>query len=206
MHKYVIGWVLLLSVILNSNCYAQTANALSVGMTTGYRYDNSSLYLEYGISSATAVSAEYFVSKYGGNGWAVGGYYYYWSDNNNKVRLFAGLGLARSFGSGFSIGWSGDGGDKNTFFDVSEATYLMPTAGIRYNLSGYAQEMEYKRFCSFSLFLRVGYRTPIGHEAEAAYVSGDPYPAKVNQIQQQVGQGIGFSVGFGIHIGKKVKM
>jgi len=198
--------ILILSAMCyNKHCYAQKGNRLGLGMTTGYRYDNSSLYAEYSFGERVISSAEFTVNKYAGNGIGVSGCYLFYPLKERKLAILAGVTFSRSFGTTYSIDWSDGGVDKTTFFDVKAANYIIPTIGVRYTIAGYAERETYKRKVEFSLILRVGYRLIAGETPQVTYVSGAAAAKEQNKAIRAIAKGMGFSIGFAMSIGKKEK-
>jgi hypothetical protein len=193
------------AMCFNKYCYAQNANRLGLGMTTGYRYDNSSLYAEYAFGERVVGSAEFTANKYAGNGIGVSGCYSFYPLKERKLAILAGVTFSRSFGTAYSIDWSEGGVDKTTFFDVNAANYIIPTIGVRYNIAGYAERETYKRKVGFSLIFRAGYRLIAGETPQVTYVSGAVAAKEQDKAIRAIAKGIGFSIGFAISIGRKEK-
>jgi hypothetical protein len=198
---------LLLMGIFRENLWAQVYHKVSLGMTTGYRYDNSSIYAEYAFCSKFDIAAEGVLNKYVGVGYGLGAYYYCYPLHNKGWSVLTGCIFSRVVGSDFSIErTSGNGASENTFFDVSGASYLIPTVGARFDVGGETEDKKNKRKGVLSLFLRIGYRIALDAPSYVTYVSGPPDSGDQKNIQRDVNKGMGFSIGFSMYIGKKEKV
>jgi hypothetical protein len=198
--------LLLFSAVCRANLFAQPYRKLSLGMSLGYRYDNSSIYLEYAFCSKFDIAAEGVLNKYVGLGYGLGAYYYSYLFHEKAWSILTACVFSRVRGSDFSIEWTNKNGiNQNTFFDVSGASYLIPTIGVRCDLAGETEDTKNKRKGVLSLFLRLGYRLALDGASRVTLVSGPPDMGDQKNIQRDVKMGIGFSIGFSLYIGKKEK-
>jgi hypothetical protein len=203
---FLYSILMFLALCCSKEPYAQVVHKLSIGMTTGYRYDNSSIYAEYAFTPKVQMTAEYVQGKYSGLGFAFGAYYYFYPFTGKQLSIGSGLVFSRTIGLGFSIGSSDQNDSANTFFNVTDVDFLIPTLAFRYDIPAESEPHNgYFRKGALSLFIRIGYRMLVGNAAEVSYISGPPDPHDEKDIQRDVSKGIGFSVGFSIYIGKKRK-
>ena len=176
----------------------QFFHKIGLGMSTGYRFNSSSIYIE-GCLNRFAINGEYIINKNQGLGFSISGGYYLPLDKN-RVMPFAGVAYTKMLGGGVSIDW---GQSNNTNFEVSSATYLIPTIGMRYNFLGIIEREKYIRKGFLAVIVRLGYRLLLTKQPEVVFVSGDIYESKQKKIQSSINEGLGFSIGFVMGFGKK---
>jgi hypothetical protein len=190
--------VILVLLMVKESARAQFFHKLGVGMTTGYRFNNTSLYLE-GCLKRFALTAEQVINKYQTAGFSFGiGYYH--PLHKNTIMPFVGVAWTKYNGGGLSFDW---GDSKNSNFSVGSAAYLIPHIGLRCNLIAPIEREKFNRKAIFSAFIRVGYRLLLTKQPDVVFVSGDSYDKGLKRIRTAVKQGIGASIGFAIGFGKK---
>ncbi len=172
------------------------------GMTTGYRFNNGSIYLEHCFKKVV-VQGECVLNKYQDAGYSLGANYiaYY----SKLLEVDAGICFTHTGGITIPFLWHENGTERTTTFDISGGQYCIPYLVVRKNLFGLMERETYTRQGKLSIFIRMGYRFTLGKSAEAIYVSGTPYPDKQRELNRAISGGLGGSVGFSFSIktGKK---
>ena len=190
--------VFLFPLFGSRSVYAQFFHLAGFGMDAGYRYNNTGLYGE-ACYKWFAFNAEYITNHYQGIGFSVSTDYYL-PLHENQLMPFCGLAYTRMVGGPITLDW---GESNTTNFYVGSATYLIPTAGLRYNLFGYMDRPTYRRKGIVSLFLRMGYRCYLTGKPNVVYTGGDVNNGITKEIMSSAGRGVGGSLGFVIGLGKK---
>ena len=177
--------------------------ALGIGMSTGYRFNNSSTYVEENFKNFL-LSGEYILNKYQQGGYSFG-FNYKLNIVPAPFEVFIGCNFSKLRGGSDGIEWNYQNTDQYTIFSVSNASYLIPSIVVKYNIIAYEKRTDFTRKCKFSLFCRLGYRSYTGHAPTVNYVSGTPYQNGYNEIEKSIRSGIGISAGFAFSFGKKEK-
>lgn len=178
--------------------HAQFFHKFGVGLSSGYRYNNSSIYLEACLKRVT-INGEFIQNNYQGVGYGISADYYF-PLRHNTLMPFFGVGFTRLGGNNNSLEW---GSSQTTDFHVPEGAYIIPTIGLRYNIIGIMDREKYRRKGLVSFILRMGYRVLTTQQPVVVYESGSVNDGLKNKIQQSVDRGIGGSLGIVFGLGKK---
>jgi len=192
--KRVVMKYLFFILLMSAKANCQEKNLFSIGIGASYRIYGGCLFIDYSFLSSITLTCEFSDGKYSGFG--IGPSISFYPLQNTKLKPLLYVSYLRTLGARFSYS---RGNDVLTTIKTTDANYVIPMVGLRYNDKG--GDQRFKNY--FSYILKVGYKVSASGTPEVILVDGPSYTDKQAKIEKYRNNGIVASLSLVFNFGKK---